>query len=162
MAVYACRINEAKLCEREREKKYEIEVDQGWGSRTYRGKRQWPSLKDLGSIIFRLASFEAILVVIADTRRVQLASTNLLSFSRDYILPLDIEPRIHREEREREREREGEVGNWNGRGREEWKTTRWSLGVGFEKKKEEEEETELWALVPYNRPYVSPTVSLDI
>ena len=105
MAVYACRINEAKLCEREREKKYEIEVDQGWGSRTYRGKRQWPSLKDLGSIIFRLASFEAILVVIADTRRVQLASTNLLSFSRDYILPLDIEPRIHREERERERER---------------------------------------------------------
>ena len=67
-----------------------------------------------------------------------------------------------RGEREREREREGEVGNWNGRGREEWKTTRWSLGVGFEKKKEEEEETELWALVPYNRPYVSPTVSLDI
>ena len=65
-------------------------------------------MKDLGSIIFRLASFEAILVVIADTRRVQLASTNLLSFSRDYILPLDIEPRIHREERERERGREKE------------------------------------------------------
>lgn len=74
---------------REGGKRDEIEVDQGWGSRTCRGKRQWPSLKDLGSIIFRLASFQAILVVIADTRRVRLASTNLLSFSGDYILPLD-------------------------------------------------------------------------
>ena len=107
MAVYACRINEAKLGEREGEGRKKIEVDQGWGSRRYRGKRQWPSLKDLGSIIFRLASFEPILLVIADTRRVQLASTNLLSFSGDYILPLDrTSYTTSRGEIDRERERE--------------------------------------------------------
>lgn len=64
-------------------------------------------MKDLGSIIFRLASFEPILLVIADTRRVQLASTNLLSFSGDYILPLDrTSYTTSRGEIDKERERE--------------------------------------------------------